>query len=160
LTVKEILMRRFASGVAAVALGLVIAGSAQAKGGSGNNQGNNHGGHGSNSSFRSNFRSNSFNGNHNFYHNTFGHKFSHGYFYSGHNHYHWTHFCWYPRYGCYCYWCPSTCCYYYWCASEDCYYPINYITVAPPTISQVVNVGNSTSSVGGPSAAELTPPPP
>src|SRR5438105_4497679 len=48
------------------------------------------------------------------YHTTHGREFSHGRFYEGRNHYHWTHYTWWPRFGCYTYWCPSSSCYYYY----------------------------------------------
>jgi hypothetical protein len=60
------------------------------------------------------------------YKNKYGTKFDKGYFYSGREHYHWSHCCWNPSYGCYTYWCPSARCYYYWCQPRNCFYPTSY----------------------------------
>src|SRR5262249_241266 len=76
--------------------------------------------------------------------------FNGGLCFKGKNHCHWTYYCWYPSYSCYCYWCPYSCCYYYWCEPQQCYYPISYITTAPPTttVSQAVNGQNTGGSPG------------
>ncbi|HZT83312.1 MAG TPA: hypothetical protein VFA26_23985, partial [Gemmataceae bacterium] len=55
-----------------------------------------------------------------------GIKGSFGWYYKGKNHYHWSHSCYHPSYGCRCYWCPCACCYYYWCVPDSCYYPVTY----------------------------------
>ena len=92
------------------------------------------------------------------YHTQHGAKFSHGYFYSGKSHSHWSHYCYWERFGCYCYWCPCTSCYYYWCEPAACYYPVTYATTVAPSanvpliaINNVNGNGSSinTASVGG-----------
>ena len=89
-------------------------------------------------------RATRFGNNRNFdrnYHRTHGRSFSHGFYYQGRNHYHWSHYCWWGRYGCYAYWCPSTSCYYYWSETASCYYPVSYAEVVAPTAStQLLNV--------------------
>ncbi|HXG12792.1 MAG TPA: hypothetical protein VNK04_23740 [Gemmataceae bacterium] len=49
-----------------------------------------------------------------------------GWCYPGSYHCHWGHCCWSPVYGCTIYWCPYTCGYFYWCAPHGCYYPVTY----------------------------------
>jgi hypothetical protein len=83
------------------------------------------------------------------YHMTHGRSFSHGTFYEGRNHYHWTHYTWWPRFGCYAYWCPSTSCYYYWSETASRYYPVSYAeTVAPTRSEQLldINVNNNNNN--------------
>ena len=70
--------------------------------------------------------------------NNYGTKFSHGYRYSGRNHTHWSSCYWNARSSCYYYWDAGCSCYYYWCGKADSYYPVSYITIAPPTITEVV----------------------
>jgi hypothetical protein len=75
------------------------------------------------------------------YGRTHGRSFRYGTYYQGRNHYHWSHYCWWARYGCYAYWCPSTNCYYYWSETASCYYPVSYAEVVAPTAStQLLNI--------------------
>ena len=75
------------------------------------------------------------------YHRTHGRSFQYGTYYQGRGHYHWSHYCWWSRFGCYAYWCPSTSCYYYWSEPAGCYYPVSYAeTVVPTASTQLLNV--------------------
>jgi hypothetical protein len=83
------------------------------------------------------------------YHLTHGRSFQYGYFYPGRSHYHWTHYCWWPRFGCYTYWCPSTSCYYYYSETASCYYPVSYAETVTPTASNQlidINVNNNNNN--------------
>ncbi len=85
------------------------------------------------------------------YHLTAGKSFSHGYCYPGHHHHHWSHYCWWPRFGCYTYWDPCTCGYYYWSPVHTCYYPVSYATVVAPVAStNVIDVAASPAPVISP----------
>jgi hypothetical protein len=118
-------MNRMLLSAAAVAMGLILTGTALAGGKSGPSKGS----PGSVSkSFGS--KSNSF---HN-YHLKYGTSFKYGHFYSGRYHYHWTKYFWNPTYRCYFYWCPSTCCYYYWSEPSCCYFPASYAPYSTPTV--------------------------
>jgi hypothetical protein len=100
------------------------------------------------------------------YHMTHGTKFKDGYFYKGHDHYHWTHRYWWGKYGCYTYYCPSSCCWYYWYQQDNCYYPCSYVGSATPVaetapvgvpggVTQIVNVNNDSA---GAATGAPTPP--
>lgn len=89
-----------------------------------------------------NFKSSSFKN----YHLDHGKKFSHGYYYSGKNHYHWSHCCYWPQYRCDCYYCPSACCWYYWCEPRCCYLPVSYIESAPPVRTDVIVQNTNTNT--------------
>jgi hypothetical protein len=59
--------------------------------------------------------------------------------------FHWSHYCWSSRFGCYFYWYNGG--YYYWYAPQACYLPIIYIDTYAPTavttvVPQVVDVQN------------------
>src|SRR5262245_47059271 len=103
---KEIKMKRFMLTATALVLGLAFAGQADAapKGPSGK---------GGSGSFKN-------------YHQSHGHKFEHGYYYRGHQHYHWQHRYYNSRYGCWTYYDPCVRNYYYWCQPASCYYPVSY----------------------------------
>jgi hypothetical protein len=61
-----------------------------------------------------------------------GTRFAGGYCYKGRHHCHWTHRCWWDRYGCCTYWCPSAQSWYYWYETDRCFYPVSYIETATP----------------------------
>jgi hypothetical protein len=97
------------------------------------------------------------------YHTRYGQSFSHGFFYKGREHYHWSHYCWWSRFNCYCYWCPSSYCYYYWSEPAGCYYPVSYAETVAPTANvpllQIANNNNNNVNTSGPSATPATPVP-
>jgi hypothetical protein len=151
---KVTMARTFVTSVAAVALGLALAATADA----GQRGGAPKGGSNSHDSRRS-------------YHEEHGMKFKYGYFYKGHEHNHWTYRYWWGRYGCYTYYCPSTYCWYYWYPKDECYYPVNYITTATPVpqpappavetgVKQIVNVTTNSPGSATTGAGPAAAPPP
>ncbi len=67
-----------------------------------------------------------------------------------HVHYrNWSHFCWYPQYGCYCSYCPTACDWFYFYEPMGCYLPISYVRQYPPTTNVNVNVNNNNNVLGG-----------
>ena len=145
-------MRRFILSVAAVAVVLALAATAEAGQKGGAPKG------GSRS-----------------YHEEHGTKFKDGYFYKGKDHHHWTYRYWWGKYGCYTYYCPSTSCWYYWYQPGNCYYPCSYISSATPVaepapvgvatgVKQVVNVTNNSPGAAtagaGAAGAPMPPAPP
>jgi hypothetical protein len=94
------------------------------------------------------------------YHRTHGQSFRYGTYYQGRNHSHWSHYCWWPRFGCYAYYCPSTSCYYYWSETASCYYPVSYAETVTPTASTRllnVDVNNNDNNVITTNAPASTP---
>ena len=76
----------------------------------------------------------------------------------GHHHQHyrnwdyrsWSSYCWYPRYGCYCYYCPTSCGWFYYYEQDRCYLPITQVAQYPPTNVNVnVNNNNNQNVIGG-----------
>jgi len=72
----------------------------------------------------------------------------------------WTFYCWNSRYNCYYYWSPTNYCYYYYYPAQAVYYPVSYIDsappsaqVAPPAVTQVVNVQNQSGVPAAPPGA-------
>ncbi len=133
-------MKRFLLSAAAMVLGLALVGTVEA----GDKKGGTHGGksggspssgviHSTGSHSGKTYSGGSYSGGvtkttfHKDYHLTYGVKSKQGfYYYKGYSHSHWSHQCWYPKYGCNCYWCPCTLVYYYWCVPDECYYPVTY----------------------------------
>ena len=122
-------MKRFLLSVAAVTLSLALVAAAEAgpKGGRGSKAGNGHTG------------DHSLSGSHDShgprdYRMTHGTKLAGGgYAYKGKGQRHWSHRCWYGKYGCECYYCPYARCWYYWYQPACCYYPVNYLPACTPT---------------------------
>jgi hypothetical protein len=120
-------MKRLMLGMAAVSLGLAVAGSVQAGNrGSGQSSRSSSTHSGTSHSQGSTGRLTNFHDNRSNYHWTNAKKFEHGYYYPGKNHNHWSYRCWDKRYGCYLYYDPGLCCYYYYCVPDSCYYPVSY----------------------------------
>src|SRR5262249_42600499 len=111
-------MMRFSKSLIVMALGLAFCAMAEANGGPGQNGGNR--GPRKSTSISSNNNNRSFklssSHSHSDYNLKHGTKFEQGYFYKGKYHDHWSHYCWYPSYGCYLYYDPCVYTWYYWCA--------------------------------------------
>jgi hypothetical protein len=140
-------MRGILLSVAALMLGLALVGMAEA-----GSKGGSRGSHGSSS-----------------YHMSHGTKFKGGYFYKGHDHFHWTYRYWWGKYGCYTYYCPSTYCWYYWYPQDNCYYPCSYVSSAVPVaqpapvgvatgVTQITNVNANSPGAGAGGAMPPAPP--
>jgi hypothetical protein len=82
-----------------------------------------------------------------------GKKFSQGYFYCDKHCNHWTHQCFWPRYGCECYYCPHAVCWYYWCEPRCCYLPVSCIEYAEPVTVTTTVVNSPTIVVSQGSAS-------
>lgn len=87
-----------------------------------------------------------------------GHRLAGQFFYRGYNHRHWTHWRYYPSYGCYLYWCPYTTVWYYWCGPDLSYYPITYVPYNSYTVN--VNVENNNAPPEPPAPMTQPPMPP
>jgi hypothetical protein len=97
-------MRRMLLGVAACALGLALAGSAEA-----------HGAPWAPAPYAGPA-----------YNRVHGVRFSGGYYYPGRRHPHWAYRAWDARHHRYNYYDPYLRCYYYWYAPGGCWYPVTY----------------------------------
>jgi len=99
-------MQRALLGVAACVLGLALTGAAQAHDNHPHPGGVVHGGSA--------------------YHVQHGVRFSGGYYYPGHDHFHWERRVWDPVCHRYNYYDPNLHCYYYWSPGHNCWYPVGY----------------------------------
>jgi hypothetical protein len=117
-------MRRILLSVAAVALSLALAATAEAGPKGGGSKGGSGSGNHMNSlkgktSIHTSNSSNHYQKN--------GVKLKGGgYCFKGKNHHHWSSHRYDKRYGCYCYYDSDLGCSYYWCEPDDCYYPMSY----------------------------------
>jgi hypothetical protein len=165
-------MKRFLRSVATVALGLAVAGGAQAAG-----KGSSHSSSSRSSSHYGPSTSVSYNsqgtrgstywspGRSGNYYSTYARRSEHGYYYPGRNHYHWSYNCWDRRYGCRLYFDPGLCCYFYFCVPDDCYYPVTYCPYrvyswnTPAYSAAPVAASASATAVASASAGTAGPPP-
>jgi len=78
----------------------------------------------------------------------YGSKTSHySYRYHPRSYHGWSHYCWYPQYGCYAYYCADDSQWFYWCAQQNCYLPVSYIAVYRPTCIGFRPVVTTTATV-------------
>jgi hypothetical protein len=159
-------MIRFSKSLMVMAIGLAFCAAAEANGGKGQNGSRSTRSLSSSSSsknWNNSRNSGSYNKSFNNYIQKFGTKFEHGYFYSGKYHDHWSHYCWYPSYGCYLYYDPCVYSWYYWCAPAYCYYPVSYVpygTYAPAENAAPIQGAPAGVPAGQPGDADQEPPQP